>query len=308
MAEHDVTIWTDHVQSVDALAARLRDSEALVLIRERTRIEAALLERLPKLKLISQRSVYPHIDVAACTNRGVMVCSNMHSDTPSYAAAELTWALILAAARQIPQQAASLKASGWQMGVGQTLRGRTIGIFGYGRIGEVVAGYARAFGMNVQVWSSSASMERARLAGHKLAASKAVLFETSDVVTVHLRLADSTRGVVKLSDLERMKSTALFVNTSRAGLIETGALVSALRAGRPGFAAIDVFDQEPLRDPTDPLLALPNVVATPHIGYVTADEFELQFTDIFKQILAYASGSPINVINPAVSSSRALDK
>jgi D-3-phosphoglycerate dehydrogenase len=295
---HKVTIWTDHVQDVDALAERLKDAEALVLIRERTRIEAALLERLPKLKLISQRSVYPHIDIAACTKAGVIVCSNLHSDTPSYAAAELTWGLALAAMRQIPQQMASLQAGNWQIGVGRSLRDKTLGIFGYGRIGAVVAGYGRAFGMKVQAWGRPASLERARADGNAAAASKAEFFATSDLVSLHMRLVDATRGIVTGDDLARMKPDALIVNTSRAGLIAPGALAAALKAGRPGMAAVDVFEQEPLRDPTDPLLMSPNVVATPHIGYVTRDEYELQFTDIFDQITAYAAGAPINVVNP----------
>jgi len=300
LAGHEVTIWNDHVQDVDTLAERLKDAEALVLIRERTRIEAALLERLPKLKLISQHSVYPHIDIAACTRLGVIVSSNMHSDSPSYAAAELTWALVMAAVRQIPQQMASLQAGRWQIGVGESLRGKTLGIFGYGRIGAVVAGYGQAFGMAVQVWSRPASLERARADGYAVAPGREALFETSDVVSLHMRLVDATRGVVTGADLGRMKPSALIVNTSRAGLIAPGALVAALRAGRPGMAAVDVFEQEPLRDPNDPLLSLPKVVATPHIGYVTRDEYELQFADIFDQITAYAAGAPINVVNPEV--------
>ena len=298
LAGHEVTVWNDHVQDVDALAERLRDAEAVVLIRERTKIEAALLERLPGLRLISQRSVYPHIDVAACTRAGVLVCSNLHSDTPSYAAAELTWALVQAAVRQLPHQMAALKAGQWQIGVGQTLRGKTLGIYGYGRIGAVVAGYGRAFGMRVQAWARPVSLERAIADGHEAAPSKDAFFETSDVVSLHMRLVEATRGIVTAGDLARMRPSALIVNTSRAGLIAPGALVAALRAGRPGLAAVDVFEQEPLRDPADPLLSLSNVVATPHIGYVTRDEYELQFADIFDQIVAYAAGAPINMINP----------
>jgi D-3-phosphoglycerate dehydrogenase len=291
LAGHHVTIWNDHVQETEALADRLGDTEALVLIRERTQIRAPLVERLPKLRLISQRSVYPHIDIDACTRHGIIVSSNMHSDTPSYAAAELTWALVLAAMRQIPQQVAALKAGVWQTGVWHTLRGKTLGIFGYGRIGAVVAGYARAFGMNVLVWAREASLERARADGYAAAASKAQFFADSDVLSLHMRLVDATRGIVSAADLARM---------SRAPLVQPGALVDALRAGRPGMAAVDVFEQEPLRDPTHPLLTLPNVVCTPHVGYVTRDEYEIQFADIFAQITAYAAGRPINVVNPAV--------
>jgi D-3-phosphoglycerate dehydrogenase len=296
----DVEIWTDHVQDVDALVQRLKDTEALVLIRERTKITAPLLDRLDNLKLISQRSVYPHIDIAACTRRGVIVSSNMHSDAPSYAAAELTWALVLAAMRQIPQQVASMKAGSWQMGVGDSVRGKTLGVFGYGRIGSVVAGYGRAFGMNVLVWSREASLARARADGYATASSKEAFFASCDVVSLHMRLVDATCSIVSADDLAGMKPTALIVNTSRAGLIAPGALVNALRAGRPGLAAVDVYEEEPVTDPNNPLLTMENVVCTPHIGYVTRDEYELQFSDIFDQITAYAAGKPINVVNPEV--------
>ena len=297
---HDVTIWNDHVQDTEALAARLKDAEVLVLIRERTQIRAPLLERLDRLRLISQRSVYPHIDVDACTRRGVIVSSDMHAGSPSYAAAELTWGLILAAMRQIPQQVSALRAGTWQIGVGQTLRGKTLGIYGYGRIGATVAGYGRAFGMNVVMWAREESRERARRDGYETAPSKRAFFESSDVLSLHLRLVDATRGIVTGDDLSRMKPTALLVNTSRAPLIEAGALVDALRRGRPGMAAVDVYEHEPLRDRDDPLLKLDNVVCTPHIGYVTRDEYEIQFSDIFDQILAYSAGTPINVVNPQV--------
>lgn len=295
---HDVTVWTDHVEDTGTLAERLTDTEALVLFRERTRIQAPLLERLPELRLISQRSVYPHIDIEACTRRGVIVCSSQHPGTPSYAAAELTWALVLAAARQLPQQIAALKAGRWQSGIGTSLRHKTLGIFGYGRIGATVAGYGRAFGMNVLVWSGAESRERARQDGYATAASKQALFQQSDVLSLHLRLFPATRGIVAGGDLDGMKPTAILVNTSRAGLIEPGALVRALRAGRPGMAAVDVYENEPVTDIADPLLALNNAICTPHIGYVTNEEYETQFTDIFDQIVAYAAGTPINVVNP----------
>jgi len=300
LAGHDVTIWNDHVQDVDTLAHRLRHTEALVLIRERTRIDAPLLERLPQLRLISQRSVYPHIDIAACTRLGVIVSSSQHADTPSYAAAELTFALILAAMRRIPQQMNALRAGEWQTGVGNTIRGKSLGIYGYGRIGSVVAGYGKAFGLDVQVWARDASRARARDDGYSVASSKAAFFETSDIVSLHMRLVDATRGVVTFDDLARMKPTALLVNTSRAQLIAAGALVAALRNGRPGMAAVDVYEEEPLRDPAHPLLRMENVVCTPHIGYVTREEYEIQFRDIFDQIVAYAGGKPINVVNPDV--------
>lgn len=298
LVAHDVTVWNDHVQDVDALAERLKDTEALVLIRERTQIRAPLLERLPKLKLISQRSVYPHIDIEACMRLGIVVSSNMHADTPSYAAAELTWGLVLAAMRQIPQQMASLKSGAWQMGVGHTLRGKTLGIYGYGRIGAVVAGYGKAFGMNVVAWGREASREKARADGYDVARDKESFFSQCDVISLHMRLVEATRGIVTAQDLSRMKPTALIVNTSRAPLIAPGALVQALKAGRPGMAAVDVYENEPLRDTHDALLSLGNVVCTPHIGYVTRDEYETQFSDIFDQIVAYAAGNPINVVNP----------
>jgi D-3-phosphoglycerate dehydrogenase len=300
LSGHDVDIWNDHVQDVDALAERLRETEALVLIRERTEIRAPLLGRLPKLRLISQRSVYPHVDVDACTELGVVVSSSMHAGTPSYATAELTWALVLAAMRQLPQQVAALKAGTWQVGVGHTLRGKTLGVYGYGRIGSVVAGYGKAFGMNVWVWARSSSRERAQSDGYLVAPSKEEFFSKCDVISLHMRLVDATRGIVTAGDLAHMKPTALLVNTSRAALIEPEALVAALQSGRPGMAAVDVYEEEPVVDARHPLLALENVFCTPHIGYVTRDEYELQFSDVFDQIVAYAAGTPINVVNPRV--------
>ncbi|HET9267583.1 MAG TPA: D-2-hydroxyacid dehydrogenase family protein [Vicinamibacterales bacterium] len=300
LSGHDVKVFTDHVEDTGTLAERLNDVEALVLIRERTAIRAPLLDRLPKLRLISQRSVYPHIDVAACTDRGIIVSSDLHSDTPCYAAAELTWALVLAAARHIPQQMRSLQRGHWQAGVGSTLRGGTLGVHGYGRIGGVVARYGRAFGMHVVVWARDAARWRARVDGFDVATDQAALYRKCDVVSLHLRLVPETRGIVTAADLARMKPTSLLVNTSRAGLIEPGALARALAAGRPGGAAVDVFEEEPMRDAGHPLLRLPNVVCTPHIGYVTREEYDLQFSDVFDQIVAYAAGRPINVVNPAV--------
>jgi D-3-phosphoglycerate dehydrogenase / 2-oxoglutarate reductase len=297
---HDIVIFTDHIQDTDQLADRLKDTEVLVLIRERTAIRAPLLERLTKLRLISQRSVYPHIDIDACTAHGIIVSSDLHAGIPSYATAELTWGLILAAARQIPQQMQSLQRGQWQMGVGSTLRGKTLGIHGYGRIGRVVAHYGQAFGMRVVVWAREASRQRAQADGLDLAASQEDFYGACDVITLQMRLVPDTRGIVRATDLARMKTTSLLVNTSRAGLIEPGALVHALEAGRPGGAAVDVFEDEPVRDRKHPLLNMPNVVCTPHIGYVTREEYELQFSDVFEQILAYAAGSPINVVNPEV--------
>jgi D-3-phosphoglycerate dehydrogenase / 2-oxoglutarate reductase len=305
LAPFEVTVWNDHVDDIDVLAERLRETEVLVLIRERTQVREALLSRLGKLRLVSQRSVYPHIDIDFCTRLGVIVSSSQHPGSPSYAAAEMTWALVLGALRQLPEQVASLKAGKWQSGVGHSLHGKTLGIYGYGRIGAVVAGYGRAFGMNVLVWSREASRDRARADGYAVAASKEAFFEACDVLSLHMRLVDATRGIVTRGDLARMKPTALLVNTSRAPLIEPGALVEALREGRPGMAAVDVFEEEPLVDATHPLLTMPNVLATPHIGYVTRDEYEVQFAEIFDQVLAYAAGTPINVVNPEVLESAA---
>ena len=271
-----------------------------MLIRERTAIRAPLLERLEALRLISQRSVYPHIDIDACTRLGIVVSSSQHAGTPSYAAAELTWGLVLAAVRQIPQQMASLRSGRWQAGVGSTLRGKTLGIYGYGRIGQVVAGYGRAFGMPVLVWASEQSRARAREDGYAVAESKGSFFSSCDVLSLHMRLVDATRGIVTAADLAGMRPDSLLVNTSRAGLVEPGALVAALAAGRPGMAAVDVYDHEPLRDAADALLQMDNVICTPHIGYVTREEYDLQFGEIFDQINAYAAGVPTNVVNPAV--------
>jgi D-3-phosphoglycerate dehydrogenase / 2-oxoglutarate reductase len=304
LAGNDVTIFTDHVQDDTVLASRLRDAEVLVLIRERTKVRESLLARLPNLKLISQRSVYPHIDIAACTKLGIVVSSSQHADTPSWSTAELTWGLIVAAMRQIPQQMASLKAGKWQMGIGHSLRHKTLGIYGYGRISRAVAGYGRAFGMNVVVWARAATLAQARAEGYAAAPSKEAFFADCDVITLHMRLVDATRGIVTAADLARMKPTALLVNTSRAPLIEPGALGAALRAGRPGMAAVDVFEDEPMRDTTHPLLNMDNVVCTPHIGYVSRDEYEVQFAEIFDQISAFAAGTPINVVNPDVLASR----
>lgn len=298
LAEHDVTVWTDHVEDIDILADRLADAEALVLFRERTKITRALLERLPNLRLISQRSVYPHVDVPACTDNGVMLCSNLQGDGPNYAAAELTFALIQAAFRQLPQQMASVKAGRWQMGVGRSLRGRTLGLYGYGRIGQAVADYAKVFGMKVVWWGSEQGRARAVADGELVAKSREEFFARSDVISVHVRLKPETKGIITAADLAKMKPRAIFVNTSRAGLVEEGALLAGLNRGHPHTAALDVFDVEPLTNKDDPLLSHPNVIATPHIGFVTEDEFDKQFSDIFEQVNAFSEGAPINVINP----------
>ena len=298
VAPHDVTIWNDHTKNEDILAERLKDTEALVLIRERTPIRAPLIARLPKLKIISQRSVYPHVDVPALTERGILLCSDMHPGKPSYATAELTWALVLAAMRHVPQEVAALKAGRWQSTMGQGLRGKTLGIYGYGRIGAVVAGFGKAFGMKVLVWGREGTIERAKADGYFAARNKDAFFEECDVISLHMRLVDGTRGIVKAADLARMKPAALIVNTSRAPLIETGALEAALKLGRPGYGAVDVFEDEPVLGGIHPLLKLDNCICTPHIGYVEHNGYEGQFTSSFGQIIAYLEGKPINVINP----------
>ena len=299
VAGHTVTIWNDHTKDVDTLSRRLKDTQALVLIRERTPVRAPLLERLEHLRIISQVGVVPHIDLAACTRRGIVVSAYGAPGRPSYATAELTWGLIIAALRRIPQEMAALRAGRWQQyPIGLGLRGRTLGIYSYGRIGGVVAGYGKAFGMKVLAWGRETSLASARADGTEIAASKEALFEQSDVLSLHIRLIDATRGIVTAADLARMKPTALLVNTSRAGLIAPGVLEGALRAGRPGMAAVDVFEDEPVLGGAHPLLAMDNVVATPHLGYVERDGLEGQFSVIFDQILGYAAGTPINVVNP----------
>ncbi|MEO9823900.1 MAG: D-2-hydroxyacid dehydrogenase family protein [Paracoccaceae bacterium] len=299
LADHDVTVWTDHEPDPERLAKRIQDADALVLFRERTKIGAELLERTPNLKLISQRSVYPHVDVAACTANNVTLCSNMAGGGTNYAAAEMALALILASYRQIPQQVASIRAGAWQMGVGRTLRGRTLGLYGYGRIARALAGYAEAIGMNVQWWASEDGRARAVADGQTVAASREAFFATSDVISLHVRLKPETRGIITANDLAAMAPRSLLVNTSRSGLIASGVLEAEIEKCRI-HAAVDVFDNEPLRDKAHPLLTHPDVLPTPHIGFVTEDEFDLQFSDIFDQINAYAAGQAIHVINPEV--------
>ncbi|MBB3331558.1 D-3-phosphoglycerate dehydrogenase [Halomonas campaniensis] len=286
---HEVTVFNDTVTDLDTLVTRFQDAEALVLIRERTPITAELLDRLPRLRAISQTGGgAAHVDLGACKARGVTVMAGTGSP---YAAAELTWGLVLAAMRHIPEEAANLKAGRWQRTLGTGLKGRTLGIFGYGKIGQLMARYARAFEMEVLVWGREGTRQRAIEAGLEVAASQAELFERSDVLSLHLRLNDDTRGIVTAEDLARMKPTALLVNTARAPLIAPGALEAALRAGRPGMAAADVFDDEPVV--SHPLLALPNFLGVPHLGYVEKDSYELYFGDAFDNLLAFAAGDPV---------------
>jgi D-3-phosphoglycerate dehydrogenase len=297
LAGHRVTVFNDTVKGEDAIVARLAGAEAVVLIRERTRLSASILERLPALRLISQTArAGGHIDEAACTRLGIAIAQGAGSPV---APAELTWALVLAASRHVPLEAARLRAGRWQTTIGRALHGRTLGVYGYGRIGALVARYGRAFGMRVIAWGREGSAARARADGVDLAASREALFAEADVLSIHLRLAPETRGIVSLADLGRMKPDALLVNTSRAELIADGALVRALAAGRPGAAAVDVFESEPVIDGAHPLLALDNVVATPHLGYVERDSYEAYFGAAFDNVVAFAEGRPANIVNAA---------
>ena len=300
-------VFTNTVKGIGQLSVRLRDAEVLVLIRERTQFPKQLLEKLPKLKLISQTGkVGSHVDVETCTQLGIAVAEGTGSPV---APAELTWALIMAAMRRLPQYIGNLKHGAWQQsglkaasmpqnfGLGLVLKSRTLGIWGFGKIGQIVAGYGKAFGMQVIVWGSEASRERAREAGYLAAPSRESFFEVCDVLSLHLRLHDATRGIVTLESLSRMKPTALLVNTSRAELIEEGALVSALNRGRPGRAAVDVFESEPILQ-GHPLLRLENAVCTPHIGYVESDSYELYFKAAFENVVNFIAGTPTNIVNP----------
>ena len=300
-------VYTNTVKGLGQLSVRLRDAEVLVLIRERTQITRQLVEKLPRLRMISQTGrVGSHIDVVACTERGIAVAEGVGSPI---APAELTWALIMAAARRLPQYIGNLKHGAWQQsgmkaasmppnfGLGTVLYGRTLGIWGYGKTGQLVASYGRAFGMQVVVWGSPESMARARSDGHASAPSRAEFFALSDVLSLHLRLTDATRHLIRLDDLGRMKPTALLVNTSRAELIEPDALVSALNRGRPGMAAVDVFESEPILQ-GHALLRLENCICTPHIGYVEQDSYEMYFGAAFDNVINYLRGTPTNIVNP----------
>jgi D-3-phosphoglycerate dehydrogenase / 2-oxoglutarate reductase len=298
---HDVTIWNDHTEDTDVLANRLADTEALVLIRERTPIQAPLLERLANLKLICQHSQIPHIDVATCTRLGILVCSDIRPGYPSHAAAELTWGLVISGMRYLPQEVASMKAGQWQRHVGSSLRKKTMGLFGYGMLGKIIAGYAKAFDMSVVIWDEwDKARDEAVADGIEVAESKEDLFTRADVLSVHLRLVDSTRGIITRSMLDSMKPDALLVNTSRAELIEEGAIVAALEAGHPGKYCVDVYETEPMVDLDYPLLHMDNVICSPHIGYVSRDQWEIQFTGVFSEILGYDRGEPENVVNADV--------
>ena len=306
--EHlNAKVFTNTVKGTGQLSVRLRDAEILVLIRERTHFPRALLERLPKLRMISQTGrVGPHIDLQACTDLGIVVTEGVGSPV---APAELTWALVMAATRRLPQYIGNLKHGAWQQsglrasnmptnfGLGTVLKGQTLGIWGYGKIGSMVAQYGTAFGMRVIIWGSETSRRKALDDGLEAAASREEFFAQSDVLSLHLRLNDSTRGIVTLHDLSRMKPTSILVNTSRAELIEDGSLVAGLNRGRPGMAAVDVFESEPPLA-GHPLLRLENAICTPHIGYVERDSYELYFSSAFDNVLQYLAGTPTNVANP----------
>ncbi|WP_040053217.1 D-2-hydroxyacid dehydrogenase family protein [Caballeronia concitans] len=306
--DHEVKVFNNTVRGLGQLASRLSEVDALVLIRERTRISSQLLDKCPKLRMISQtgRAGGGHIDIDACTERGIAVLEGTGSPV---APAELTWALIMAAQRRIPQYVANLKQGAWQQsglktsalppnfGLGQVLRGQTLGIWGYGKIGQMVAGYGKAFGMNVLVHGREHSLEAARKDGFAVAESREAFFEQSDVLTLHLRLNDETRGIVRTDDLMRMKPTALFVNTSRAELLEENALLNSLHHNRPGMVAVDVFESEPILQGYS-LLRMENVICTPHIGYVERESYELYFSAAFKNILAFDAGDTSSVANP----------
>nr|WP_316639517.1 D-2-hydroxyacid dehydrogenase family protein [uncultured Roseateles sp.] len=300
-------VFTNTVKGIGQLSVRLRDADVLVLIRERTQFPRQLLEKLPKLKLISQTGrIGSHIDLDACTRQGIAVAEGVGSPV---APAELTWALIMASMRRLPQYIGNLKHGAWQQsglkaagmppnfGVGMVLRGKTLGIWGYGKIGKMVAGFGQAFGMQVLVWGSEASRAKAVADGYQGADSREAFFEACDVLSLHLRLTDDTRGMISLEDLSRMKPAALFVNTSRAELLQENALVSALNRGRPGMAAVDVFESEPILQ-GHPLLRLENAVCTPHIGYVEQDSYELYFNAAFDNVVNFVNGTPSNIVNP----------
>ena len=307
LEEFPAKVYTNTVKGLGQLSIRLKDADVIVLIRERTHLTRALIDKLPKLKLIVQTGrAGPHIDIQACTERGIAVAEGTGSPT---AAAELTWALIMAAMRRLPHYIGNLKHGAWQQsglkagsmpanfGIGTVLKGKTLGIWGYGKIGQLIAGYGKAFGMKVLIWGREPSCERAMLDGYQAADSREEFFTQSDVLTLHLRLNAETQGIVKLDDLARMKTTALLVNTSRAELIEPDALLGGLNRGRPGMAAIDVFENEPILQ-GHALLRLENCICTPHIGYVEQDSYEMYFGAAFDNVINFIKGTPTNIVNP----------
>ncbi len=294
----EVTVLNETFQDPKALADKIVEAEILVLIRERTTIDAELLSLLPNLKLISQTGkISNHLDLEACSRFGVAVAEGIGSPV---APAELTWILLMNVLRKIPQAIDAMKKGEWQTNIGTTVHGNRIGIWGYGKIGRRIAGYVKAFGAEVVIWGSENSRNKAVADGFLAANSRHEFFAQSDVVTLHLRLTDATFGIVTADDLALMKPTAALINTSRAELIEKGALLRALQNGNPGFAGIDVFENEPILDSGNPLLNMENVVCTPHLGYVEQSGYELYFSRAFGNVVAFASGSPVNIANPAV--------
>lgn len=295
LVSHKITVWNDHTKDVETLAKRLADTEALVLLRERTPIPGALIERLPKLRLITQNGPYPHIDIEACNRHGILVCAG-HA-RKSYATAELTWGLILCAMRNIPQEIARLKTGHWQSTVGTGLRGRTLGLYGYGQIGIQVASFGKAFDMQVRIWARERGRAAAQADGFEVATSALDLFQSADVLSMHIRLTAETRGIVGTRELAAMKPDAVFVNTSRDALVAPDALAAALRAGRPGRAAVDVYAHEPVSS-NEPLLAMDNAICTPHLGYMERDQMASYFDGQFERILAWMCGAPVDIVNP----------
>ncbi len=296
---HEVTVYHDTEKDTAKLADRLKDAEALILTQQRTLFPRALAERLAKLKLISQTGRNAnHIDLAACTGKGIVVSAGgAGNPNPT---AELTWGLIFSALRRIPQEVRRMKEGKWQGSVGTSVAGKTLGIYAFGKIGSLVAKAGQAFGMRVACWGREGSTAKAREAGFEIATSREAFFENADIVCLHIPLNKETRGIVTAQDLARMKPTALIVNTSRAALVADGALVAALKQGRPGFAAVDVYEDEPVLNGNHPLLKMDNVVCTPHLGYVEKGTYESYFGAAIDQILAFAAGKPINVLNPEV--------
>lgn len=319
LAGHEVSVLTTPVEGLEAQVARLEDADALILIRERTQIREDILVRLPKLRMISHvgnRGYSPNVDVDACTRLGILFCDGHASPLVRVpqdgigraravsSTAELTWALIMAATRHLPQQVAALKAGVWQLKVGRSLWGRTLGIYGYGTTGRKVAAYGRAFGMDVQVWGREGSQRKAAADGYRIAADKAALFAMSDILSLHVLLTPETEGLVTSEDFARMKPDSLFVNTSRAPLVAPGALVAALEAGRPAAAAVDVYEREPLIGGNHPLLSMDNVICTPHIGYSTQEQLEVIFEVVIEQFIAFSEGRPHSVVNGSVQTCR----
>lgn len=299
LSGHEIVVYNDTEKDPARLAGRLRGAQAVVLTQQRSRFPRAVIERLPDLKLVSQTGRNAgHIDVAACTERGIVVCGGGGGNSST--TAEFTWGLILAALRHIPYEVRRLKEGHWQSTIGTGVNGKTLGIYAFGKIGSIVARVGKAFGMNVVCWGRGGSTARAKEAGFEVAASREAFFESADIVCLHLPLNKETRGIVTAQDLARMKTTAMIVNTSRAPIIAEGALVAALKTGRPGFAAVDVFEDEPVLGGNHPLLKLDNALCTPHLGYVEQATYESYYGVAVDQLLAWAASEPINVLNPDV--------